>query len=196
MALKDMNVVATGKIRQVAYDRLVDTTNLYAYQQGGKIPQEQFEEWLAIADALYSIGNVKVNDAFLDKAPKLKVIAQASVGYDNIDVEACHKRGIKVGNTPGVLVNAVADLAYGLILDTARSIARGDKHVKTGLWGERKALGFGVDLYGKTLGIVGMGDIGTGIAKRAQASGMKVIYHNRNRRQDDETLNTKYVTFD
>ena len=141
MDLKDKIVICNGKIRP---------------------------EWLQEADALYSTGNIRIDETLLQKAPKLRVVAQASVGYDNIDVEACNARNVKIGNTPGVLVNAVADIAYGLLIDTARNIVRGHLHTKNGLWGERKALGLGVDLYNKTLGIVGFGDIGSAIAKRAQ----------------------------
>ena len=87
--LKKMTVAASGKLRQVAYDILNEQTRLLSWQQGGKVPQEQFDSWLAEAEGLYSIGNIKVDEAFLAKAPKLKVIAQASVGYDNIDIAAC-----------------------------------------------------------------------------------------------------------
>ena len=93
-------------------------------------------------------------------------------------------------------MDAVADLAYGLILDSARSIARGWRHVESGKWGERKGLGFGVDLAGKTLGIVGLGDIGSAVVPRAQASKMKVIYHNRHRRADEAALGISYAGFD
>ena len=127
-------------------------------------------------------------------APNLKVVAQASVGYDNIDVEACAKRSIPVGHTPGVLVDAVADLAYGLLLDSARRIVQADAHVKKGLWGQRVPIGLAVNLAGKTLGIVGMGDIGSAIAKRAQVSKMKVVYHNRHQRMDDAELGVTYMS--
>ena len=167
-----------------------------AWKEGGRTPADIFDGWLAQADALYSIGNIKINGALLDKAPNLKVIAQASVGYDNIDVAECNARGIRVGNTPRVLSPAVADLAYGLIIDSARKIARGWQHVASGKWGERKGLGFGVDLAGKTLGIVGMGDIGSRVVKRALASDMRVIYHNRHRRSDDAALGAAYVSFE
>ena len=184
--LKQMTVVTSGKLRQTAYDLLDAETNLLAWKEGGRTPADIFDGWLAQADALYSIGNIKINDELLAKAPKLKVIAQASVGYDNIDIAACHARGIKVGNTPRVLSPAVADLAYGLIIDSARKIARGWQHVES----------FGVDLAGKTLGIVGMGDIGSRVVKRALASDMRVIYHNRHRRADDAALGASYVSFD
>jgi len=169
---------------------------LLGWQKGGRVPAEQFDEWLAKADALFSTGNIKINEELLAKAPNLKVIAQASVGYDNIDIAACNARNIPVGNTPGVLVDAVADLAYALILDSARKIVLAYDHVKSGKWGENKPFGLATDLANKTLGVVGMGDIGSAIAERAKASKMKIIYHNRNRRADDEALGATYVTFD
>lgn len=194
--LKNMTVVTSGKLRKTAYDLLDANTNLLAWKESGRTPADIFDGWLAQADALYSIGNIKINGALLDKAPNLKVIAQASVGYDNIDVAECNARGIRVGNTPRVLSPAVADLAYGLIIDSARKIARGWQHVSSGKWGERKGLGFGVDLAGKTLGIVGMGHIGSRVVKRALASDMRVIYHNRRRRSDDAALGAAYVSFE
>ena len=194
--LKKMKVVASGRMRQAAFDLLDAETTLYAWQKGGRMPQETFDELLAQAEGLYSAGNIKVDDRLLVKAPKLKVIAQASVGYDNIDIEACKARGVRVGNAPGVLVDAVADLAYGLLLDSARMIVRGHEHVKSGAWGEHKGLGFGVDLAGKTLGIVGLGAIGRAVVPRAKASKMNIIYHNTHRRNDEDELGIKYVDFD
>ena len=194
--LKQYTVIASGKMRDVAFEKLDAAVNLLGWQKGGRVPAEQFDEWLAKADALFSTGNIKINEELLAKAPNLKVIAQASVGYDNIDIAACNARNIPVGNTPGVLVDAVADLAYALILDSARKIVLAYDHVKSGKWGENKPFGLATDLANKTLGVVGMGDIGSAIAERAKASKMKIIYHNRNRRADDEVLGATYVTFD
>ncbi|MBQ3540722.1 MAG: D-glycerate dehydrogenase [Phascolarctobacterium sp.] len=194
--LKQYTVIASGKMRDVAFEKLDAAVNLLGWQKGGRVPAEQFDEWLAKADALFSTGNIKINEELLAKAPNLKVIAQASVGYDNIDIAACNARNIPVGNTPEVLVDAVADLAYALILDSARKIVLAYDHVKSGKWGENKPFGLATDLANKTLGVVGMGDIGSAIAERAKASKMKIIYHNRNRRADDEALGATYVTFD
>ena len=194
--LKQYTVIASGKMRDVAFEKLDAAVILLGWQKGGRVPAEQFDEWLAKADALFSTGNIKINEELLAKAPNLKVIAQASVGYDNIDIAACNARNIPVGNTPGVLVDAVADLAYALILDSARKIVLAYDHVKSGKWGENKPFGLATDLAHKTLGVVGMGDIGSAIAERAKASKMKIIYHNRNRRADDEALGATYVTFD
>ena len=196
MDLKDKIVICSGKIRPVAIAYLQGKVTLKSWQQRGRVAEEQWNAWLQEADALYSTGNIRIDEKLLQKAPKLRVVAQSSVGYDNIDVEACRARGVKIGNTPGVLVNAVADIAYGLLIDTARGIVRGHLHTKYGLWGERKAMGLGVDLYNKTLGVVGFGDIGSAIAKRAQASGMRVIYHNRSRRLNDAALGARYVSWE
>lgn len=192
-ALKDYTVVASGKVREAAYNKLNSMVNFISWQQGGRIPKDELAARLAQADALYSTGNIVIDEKLLTMAPNLKVVAQASVGYDNIDVAACAERGIPVGNTPGVLVDAVADLAYGLILDSARRIVQADAHVKKGLWGQRVPIGLAVDLAGKTLGIVGMGDIGSAVAKRAQVSQMQVVYHNRHQRVDDAELGVTYM---
>ena len=192
-ALKDYTVVASGKVREAAYNKLNSMVNFISWQQGGRIPKDELAARLAQADALYSTGNIVIDEKLLSMAPNLKVVAQASVGYDNIDVAACAERGIPVGNTPGVLVDAVADLAYGLILDSARRIVQADAHVKKGLWGQRVPIGLAVDLAGKTLGIVGMGDIGSAVAKRAQVSQMQVVYHNRHQRVDDAELGVTYM---
>lgn len=192
--LKEFTVVATGKMRECAYQALKEKVNLLAWQQGGRPPREELEARLAQADAVYSAGNVRFTRELLAKAPKLKVVAQAMVGYDNADLAAFAERGIALGNTPGVLVEAVADLAYALLLDSARHIVQAAAHVRQGLWGERKPFGVTTDLAGKTLGIIGMGDIGSAIARRAQASRMHVIYHNRHQRSDDEKLGVSYVS--
>lgn len=196
MDIKSKIVICSGRIRPVALRYLEERVTLRSWQERGHVPEGQWDAWLSEADGLYSSGNIRIDESLLAKAPRLQVAAQASVGYDNFDVEACRSRGVRIGNTPGVLVNAVADLAYGLLLDTARGIVRGHLHVKSGLWGQNKAPGMGADLYGKTLGIVGMGDIGGAIARRAQASGLRVVYHNRRRRLNDTALGASYVSWE
>ena len=194
MENKKYTVMASGKMRQCAYDALKDKVNLLSWQQGGSMPQEQFDAWLSQADAIFSISNFKANEELLAKAPKLKVIAQSAVGYDNIDVAACNAHGVRVGNTPGVLVDDVADLAYALLIDSARRIVKAHAHVASGLWGQRKPFGVTTALAGKTLGIIGMGDIGSASSKRAQVSKLKVVYHNRHQRTDDAALNVTYLS--
>ena len=192
MDLKNFKVLANGKMRQVAYDFLKDKVTLYD-QQTKKFSPEEFDALLKDADAVYSVNYRRVDEEFLNKAPKLKMIGQFSVGYDHIDVNACHAHGVKVSNTPGVLTDAVADLAYGLIIDSARRICAANSFVHKGTWGEKKAFGLTHDLANKTLGIIGMGDIGSAIAHRALASKMKIVYHNRHRRTDDEKIPAQYL---
>ena len=127
-------VIASGKVRPVAAARLQEVADFRMHTGGGQPPEETWSAWLQEADALFATGNIRVDEALLAKAPKLKVVVQASVGYDNIDIDACTRRGIPVGNTPGVLVDATADLAFGLILCSARLLHVGWAHVKNGAW--------------------------------------------------------------
>jgi len=130
----------------------------------------------------------RFDDAVLAQCPDLRVIANVAVGYNNVDVATCTKRGIRVTNTPGVLDDTTADLTWALLMAAARRIAEGDQHVRAGDW----KIAFGVqyflgqDLHHATLGIVGMGRIGQAIARRARGFDMRVIYHNRTRLPEAE----------
>jgi glyoxylate reductase len=186
-------VVLTGKTWPIPYAKLQEHCDLKEWAGPGPIPRELLMEWLEDAEGLLSVGHgIKVDEELLKAAPKLKVVAQSGVGYDNIDVAACTMKGVPFGNTPGVLVEATADLTFGILLSAMRRIHEGWSWVRTGQWREV----MGTDLYGKTLGIYGMGDIGAAVAKRAKASGMQIIYHNRTRKQDDGQLGARYVSFD
>lgn len=188
-------IVVTGTIFPEVLAKLQEQCDVKLWDKKSPIPQDTLSEWLRDAEGLYSTG-VRISRDLVNAAPKLRVIAQASVGYDNIDIDACTNRKIPVGNTPGVLVEATADIAFGLVLCAARRIPDAAQFVKNGSWTASTRFPLGVDLYGKTLGIVGMGSIGSAVAKRAQACGMKVIYHNRSRRQDDDRLGASYAVFD
>ncbi|MGM0883418.1 MAG: 2-hydroxyacid dehydrogenase [Bacillota bacterium] len=186
-------VVLTGKTWPIPFAKLQEHCDVLQWEGPGPIPRELLKVWLEDAEGLLSVNHgTKVDEDLLDAAPKLRVIAQSGVGYDNIDVAACTKKGIPFGNTPGVLVEATADLTFGILLSAMRRIHEGWGWVRTGQWREV----MGTDLYGKTLGIYGMGDIGSAVAKRAQASGMQIIYHNRTRKQDDSQLGARYVSFE
>jgi lactate dehydrogenase-like 2-hydroxyacid dehydrogenase len=121
----------------------------------------------------------RVDDEFLDRAgPGLKVVSNFAVGFDNVDVAACTRRGIAVGNTPGVLTETTADLAVALLLAAARRVAEGDRYVRAGRWQTwGPMLLLGPDVHGATLGIVGFGRIGQAVARRAGGFGMRVLYH-------------------
>ncbi len=185
-------IVLSSRVWRKEHEVLLDYCEVQRWKGPGPIPRELLLEWLADADGFFSSGNVNIDNELLDAAPNLKVIAQSSVGYNNVDIDACTKRGIPFGNTAGVPVEAVANLVFGLLLTLTRRIHEGWELVKNGEWKEV----FGEDLYGKTLGIIGMGDIGSAVAKRAKVSGMNIIYHNRSRREDDMEIGATYVSFD
>ena len=125
----------------------------------------------------------RVDGELLDAAgPGLRVVSNFAVGYDNVDVVACARRGVAVGNTPGVLTETTADLAWALILATSRRVAEGDRFVRAGSWTTwGPLLLLGSDVHGATLGIVGFGRIGRAVARRAIGFGMTVLYHSRSR---------------
>lgn len=189
-------VVVTGGILPAALAAIQDKCEVYRWEQKAPPQVKDLADWLRDAEGLFVSTNIPVNEQLLAAAPNLRVIAQPAVGYDNIDIAACTKHGVPFGNTPGVLVEATADLTFGLLLTAARRIHEGWDWVRAGKWQPGVQMPFGVDLYGKTLGIVGMGAIGSAVARRAQASRMKIIYNNRNPRPDQEALKAEYRTFD
>ena len=141
-----------------------------------------WEERLGEAEALLSLLTVRVDEAFLARAPRLRVVANAVVGYDNVDVAACRARGLVVTNTPDVLTDASADLAMALLLATVRRLPQAERSLRAGEFrGWRFWDYLGGDVTGATLGIFGMGRIGQAVARRARPFGMRVHYHSRTR---------------
>jgi glyoxylate reductase len=142
---------------------------------------------LAGADALLCLLGDRVDAAFLDAAPRLRVVACATAGYEHVDLAACRRRGIAVTNAPGVLTDATADLTWALLLATVRRLPQAERDLRAGGfrgWGFWDYLGG--DLAGSTLGIFGMGRIGQAVARRAAPFGMRVVYHSRTRLSLDE----------
>ncbi len=129
----------------------------------------------------------RVDVALLQAAAGLRIVSQMAVGYDNIDVAAATERGVLVTNTPGVLTEATADMAFALLLAQARRLPEGEKAIRAAKWGEWKPwFLLGRDLTGKTLGIVGLGAIGMAVARRALGFGMRVVYNSRQRKLEAE----------
>lgn len=130
-------------------------------------------------DALVTMLSDKIDAEVFNAAPKLKIVAQLAVGYDNIDLAEATKRGIYITNTPGVLTETTADFAWALLLAVARRVVEADKYVRTGQWkvGWHPSMLLGRDVYGATLGILGVGRIGTAVARRAKGFNMKIIYY-------------------
>jgi len=155
-----------------------------------------YSEQLREAEVLLASGE-KVNDDFLRKAPKLKLVSRFGVGYDAVDVDACTRKGIYVCHTPDVLSGAVADLTWAFILGWMRRIPEADDYTRTE-WGKKqKGFPFGWDMQDKTLGLLGFGRIGAEVAKRGKGFGVKMIYYDVVRRQDLEAqYGITYVTFE
>ncbi len=140
-------------------------------------PRDALLSHVALADALIAMPSQRVDRELLDRAPRLRIVANHAVGVDNVDLDACRARGIVATNTPGVLTEATADVAFGLVLDACRRITEGDRRVRAGEWrGWAPTDHLGVGVHGATLGIVGFGRIGRAVARRARGFSMRVLY--------------------
>ena len=163
-------------------------------------PRAELLRRVAGCDGILTLLTDRVDDELLDAAGRnLRVVSNYAVGYDNIDVAACNRREIAVGNTPGVLTETTADLAWALMMAAARRLPEGDRYVRDGRW---KTWGpmllLGPDVHGATIGIVGFGRIGQAVARRAAGFGMTVLYHDVARLPDEVTsrLGATYVPLD
>jgi gluconate 2-dehydrogenase len=157
----------------------------------------EFHARLANADALFVVATDRVDEAALQAAPHLKIVATGSVGYNHIDLAACSARGIAVTNTPDVLTEATADMAWALLMATARRISESERWLREGQWGRWAWDQFlGADVHGATLGIVGMGRIGSAIARRAAGFSMRLLYCNRSAAPNAAELGAQRVELD
>lgn len=149
-------------------------------------------------EAIYTYGHPTVNAELLDRIPTVRVISNFGVGVDHIDVAAATKRGIPVGNTPGILDGATADMAFTLLLATGRRLVEGDRYARgPNFVRYDPSYMLGREVHGATVGIFGMGRIGTQVARRALAFEMTVLYHNRQRKPEvEQALGVQYVTRD
>ena len=174
-------VVVTGRIPDAALEKLRAEHEVDAWDGEQSISREELLGKVAGADALVTLLTERVDTELLDAAgPQLKVVSNVAVGYDNIVVADCTARGVRATNTPGVLTEATADIAFGLILMATRRLGEGERLIRSGTpwkWGMFFLLGS--SLQGKTLGVVGMGGIGQATARRAKAFGMEVVYQSR-----------------
>lgn len=160
-------------------------------------PRDVLLRRVAGCDGILTLLTDRVDDELLDAAgPALRVVSNYAVGYDNIDVAACARRGVAVGNTPGVLTETTADLAWALLMAAARRVAEGSRYVRDGRWRTwGPLLLLGPDVHGATIGIVGFGRIGQAVARRAQGFGMEILYHDLARLPESvtEPLGATYV---
>jgi len=163
-------------------------------------PREVLLEKAREVDALVTLLTDRVDRELLDSAPRLRIVAQYAVGFDNIDVEHATRRGVYVTNTPGVLTDATADLTWALLLAAARRVVEADRFVRSGEWwrtgtGWHPMMMLGFHVTGKTLGIIGMGRIGQAVARRARGFNMRILYYQRHRLPEDveRELGAQYV---
>ncbi len=177
----------TREIFDEALKKLDDVYDYEVWDRYQHPPYEYLKRKLVDFDAVLSLPTDRFDCEMLRIiSPRMRIIANIAVGYDNIDIECATRYGVYITNTPDVLTEATADLAFALILAVARRIVEADHFVR---WGEWMRIGtplhpkmmLGIDLYGKTIGIIGMGRIGSAVARRAKAFGMKIIYHSRKR---------------
>lgn len=162
------------------------------------IPREKLLAAIADCEVLWVTLADQVDEELLLHAPKLKLVTNLAVGYNNIDVKALRKRGIMATNTPGVLTNTTADLVWGLLLATARRIPESERYLREGKWKSWYPMQLvGKDVSGSTIGIIGMGRIGQAVARRAKGFDMKILYNNRRRRHEvEEMYGFQYVSLE
>ena len=173
-------VVVTRRIPSAGLDLVQQASDLRLWDSDEPIPRDILLEWIQGIDGLYCLLTERIDDELLDAAgPNLKVVSTLSVGYDHIDLAACARRNVAVGNTPGVLTDTSADLAVGLLLATARRIPESIDAARRGEWTTWKPEWMaGYDVYGSTVGIVGLGRIGTAVAKRLRGFDCRILYSN------------------
>lgn len=188
-------VFATHSLFDAARQILQETCEVEYWAKPERPPREEVMRRVKDKDGLVCLLTEKINEEFLRAAPKLRIAANVAVGFDNIDVAACTKRGVMATNTPGVLDETTADFAWTLLMAVARRLSEGEALARSGNWKNWDLDQLvGTDVWGKTLGIVGFGRIGRAMARRASGFQMKVIYTDAMRAPADveKSLNAEF----
>ena len=195
-------IYVTRKLPEAGIKRIFELFDVEIWPEYPPPPRDVLLQKVRTVDGLVSLLTDKIDKELLENAKNLKIIAQYAVGYDNIDLDACTSKGIYVTNTPGVLTDATADHTMALMLAIARRIVESDTYIRTGKWEESNTgwhptMFLGVELTGKTLGIIGFGRIGVAVARRARAFGMKIVYYSRQRKTElEKELDATYLQLD
>lgn len=198
--MEKKRVFLTRTLHDFAVKELKNQYEIEIHSGKIPIPRKKLESKIKEIDGLICFPYDLIDSKLLNMAKNLKVISTYSVGFDHIDTKHAKKNKIRVGYTPEVLTDATADLAFSLMIDVMRRVSEGDRIIRNGNW--REIYGaydyVGVDLQKKTLGIFGLGRIGSTLAKRAKSFDMKIIYHNRKRvsKTKEKLLGVKYVSFE
>ena len=193
-------VFVTRRIPAAGLDRVTAACDADVWEDLLPPPRDVLLKKVAGCDGVLALLTDQVDAEFMDAAgPQLKVVSNFAVGYNNIDVPEATRRGVRIGNTPGVLTESTADIAFALLISAARRIVETRAYIDAGQWKTWEPLGhIGQDLNGKTIGIVGLGRIGHALAKRCHAGwNMRVLYHNRRRNEAAERdLKATHVDLD
>ena len=180
-------VLVTRKLPQQALERLERHCDVDLNGEDRPLTRQELLNRIRDKDGILSMLTDRIDAELMDAAPKLKVISNYAVGFNNIDVKEATRRGIPVTNTPGVLTESTADLTWALIMDVARRVSEGDRVTRAGRWpGWSPMWMLGQDVHGATLGIIGMGRIGKAVARRARGFDMQAIDYSRTRLPEDE----------
>jgi len=180
-------VYITRQIPEQAMSRLADSCEVRIWDEDSAVPSHILIQEAAQVEGIFCLLTDRIDSTLLAAANQLKVVSNMAVGYDNIDIPACTARRIPVGNTPGVLTETTADLAWALLMACARRLPEAEQFVKDGKWVTwGPMLMTGLDVYGATLGIIGMGRIGAALARRAGGFSMRVVYSDRQRNETAE----------
>ena len=189
MVILRPRVFVTRRFFPEALEVLTDAADTEVWPDDEPPTTEQLLEKVVEADGILTNIMDRIDADVFQAAHRLKVVSQLGVGVDNIDVAEATRRGVLVGNTPGVLAKATADIAFGLLMSAARRISEGDRWLRAGNWKMQyhPMVWLGAEVHGATLGIVGMGQIGVEMAKRARGFDMRVIYYSRTRKPELES---------
>lgn len=198
MATNRPKVLLTRQLPEVAIEKLEEKVDLEIFPHDRVMTPEELKEKISDKEGLLCLLIDTISPELMDAAPKLKVVSNYAVGYNNIDIVAANERKITVTNTPDVLTETTADLTFGLMLMAARKVLEAGDLLRSGNWKGWSPMQFmGTDIHGSTLGIIGMGRIGKALTKRARGFNMEVVYWNRTRLtvREEKKLGLRYVKF-
>ena len=180
-------IYVTRRIPDSALSLLHTCGTLALWEPDEVIPREVLLQHVPGVEALLCMVTERIDEELLNHAPRLRIVANMAVGYDNVDIPALTRRRVVLTNTPGVLTETTADLTFALLLSIARRTSEGERIVRAGLWRSWSPFSFlGHDVHHMTLGILGLGRIGTEVAKRAKGFDMRILYTNRSRNREAE----------